>query len=115
MDGAYWDMKAYLEKKPALPTAFVADNDIIALGCMKAFSEAGIRVPQDISVTGFDDVSYSSISDPPLTTVRVPKQEIGRSAVRRIRDKLASPESAPLKIQVCTEFVERDSVRSLKG
>ena len=115
MDGAYRDMKAYLEKKPALPTAFVADNDIIALGCMKAFSEAGIQVPKDISVTGFDDVSFSSISNPPLTTVRVPKQEIGRAAVRRIRDKLASPETVPLKIQVCTEFIERDSVRRLNS
>jgi len=111
IDGAYQDMKRYLSAKPQLPTAFVADNDIIALGAMKAFTEAGVRIPEDISIVGFDDLSYSSISAPPLTTIRVPKQEIGRAAVRRIRDMLSSPESAPLKIQVCTEFIERESVR----
>ena len=111
--GAYQDMKEYLKKGAALPTAFVADNDIIALGAMKAFSEAGVRIPEDVSIIGFDDLSYSSISNPPLTTLRVPKQEMGRVAVRRIRDKLNSPEKTHLKIQVCTEFVERESVRSL--
>lgn len=115
IDGAYLDMKRYLSSKPSLPTAFVADNDIIALGAMKALSEYGIRIPEDVSVVGFDDLSYSSISDPPLTTIRVPKQEIGRAAVRRIRDMLAGPENVPLKIQVCTEFIERNSVRRCTG
>ena len=114
IDGAYQDMKSFLAVGPSLPTAFVADNDIIALGAMKALTEAGLRIPEDISIVGFDDLSYSSISAPPLTTIRVPKQEIGRAAVRRLRDKLASPESAPLKIQVCTEFIERESVKNLK-
>ncbi|MBQ1492778.1 MAG: LacI family DNA-binding transcriptional regulator [Blautia sp.] len=111
--GAYRDMKEYLQRGASLPTAFVADNDIIALGAMKAFSEFGIRIPEDVSIIGFDDLSYSSIANPPLTTLRVPKQEIGRMAVRRIRDKLNDTEKTHLKIQVCTEFIERESVRSL--
>jgi LacI family transcriptional regulator len=114
MDGAYQDMRRYLQSKPQLPTAFIADNDIIALGAMKAFSEYGLQIPQDISIIGFDDLSFSSISNPPLTTLRVPKQEIGRVAVRRIRDKLLDAEDTHLKIQVCTEFIERDSVRTLE-
>lgn len=113
MDGACEDMAAYLEKKPRLPTAFFADNDMIALGAIKAMSKYGIRVPEDISMIGFDDLSYSSISTPPLTTLRVPKQELGRTAVRRLCNMIKDKDNLKLKIQVCTEFIERDSVRNL--
>lgn len=114
MDGAYADMKRYLAGNPKLPTAFFADNDIIALGAMKAMSECGIRVPEDVSVIGFDDLTFSSISSPSLTTLRVPKQEMGRLAVRRLRDMLQDNDDLKLKIQVCTQFIERESVRRLQ-
>ncbi len=115
MDQAYLDMKEYLAKKPKeeLPTAFFADNDMIALGAMKAMWECGLKIPGDISVVGFDDLSYSSISHPPLTTLRVPKQDMGRVAVRRLRDMIRDGDGLHLKTQVCTEFVERDSVREI--
>ena len=120
MDGAYQDMKSYLDTRPQLPTAFFADNDIIALGAMRAMWEYGIRIPEDVSVVGFDDLAFSSISNPPLTTIRVPKQQMGRIAVRRLRDMLQDKstgqdtEETHLKIQVCTDFVERDSVSDLR-
>jgi len=110
INGAYEDMKAYLARKPKLPTAFFADNDIIALGAMKALNEAGYKIPEDVSIVGFDDISYSSISNPPLTTVKVPKQEIGRAAVRRLRDMAGDHERNHIKTQICTQFIERDSV-----
>lgn len=113
MDGAYRDMKRHLAKGCPLPTAFFADNDIIALGAMKAMWEAGIRIPEDVSVVGFDDLTFSSIYNPPLTTVRVPKQEMGKVAVRRLRDIMMDGNDLHLKTQVCTEFVERDSVRAV--
>ena len=115
MDEACEDMKHYLSGHPELPTAFFADNDMIALGAMKAMWEYGIRVPEDVSVVGFDDLTFSAISNPPLTTIRVPKQEIGRVAVRRLRDMMKDPESACLKIQVCTDFVERSSTCRCRG
>lgn len=113
MDGAHADMKRYLETNPKLPTAFFADNDMIALGAMKAMSECGIRIPEDVSVIGFDDLSFSSISTPSLTTLRVPKQEMGRIAVRRLRDMIKDNDDVKLKIQVCTQFIERESVKRL--
>lgn len=113
MDGAYQDMKHFLKRNPKLPTAFFADNDMIALGAMKAMREFGIRIPEDVSVVGFDDLSFSSIFSPSLTTLRVPKQEIGRFAVRRLREIMQEPNSPNLKIQVCTQFIERESVRSI--
>lgn len=114
MNDAYRDMVAYLQKKPKLPTAFFADNDMIALGAMKAMQEAGIRIPQEVSVVGFDDIPFSEITSPRLTTIRVPKHEMGQAAARRIIELIRKPTSAKLKIQICTSFVERDSVREIK-
>ncbi|MDD3217637.1 MAG: LacI family DNA-binding transcriptional regulator [Lachnospiraceae bacterium] len=110
MEGAYSDMKEYLKKKPKLPTAFFADNDMIALGAVKALQESGYRIPEDISIIGFDDLPFSEISSPRLTTIRVNKQEIGELAVRRIHEIIKGVGKSKLKINVCTEFIERDSV-----
>lgn len=113
MDGAYKDMLQYLNTRPKLPTAFFADNDMIALGVMKAFIEKGYRIPEDISLIGFDDLESSEISTPRLTTIRVFKQEMGQLAVRRLYDVIRDANGIKSKIQICTEFVERDSVRDL--
>lgn len=110
MNDAYADMKELLRKKPKLPTAFFADNDMIALGAMKALTEYGYRIPEDVSIIGFDDIPYSEISSPRLTTIRVPKQEMGQMAARRIIELMKKPSNAKLKIQICTNFIERDSV-----
>ena len=116
MDQAYQDMKEFLTRKPKpkLPSAFFADNDMIALGAMKAMWECGIRIPEDVSIVGFDDLTFSSIANPPLTTLRVPKQDMGRVAVRRLRDMMKDAPGLHLKTQVCTEFVERQSVREMR-
>lgn len=113
MNGAYKDMIEYLKEKPSLPTAYFADNDMIALGAIRALQEIGIRVPEDVSVVGFDDLPFSEISNPPLTTLRVPKQEMGRLAVRKLIEVLNGKDKVKTKTQVCTVFVERSSVRDL--
>ena len=113
IDGAYEDMKRNLMGKPKLPTAFLADNDMIALGAMKAMAEVGVRIPEDVSIVGFDDLTFSSISYPPLTTLRVPKQEMGRAVVRRLRDMIKDNDGIKMKMQMCTQFIERKSVRKL--
>ena len=113
IDGAYENMKQYLSEKVKLPTAFFADNDMIALGAMKAMAEFGIRIPEDISIVGFDDLTFSSISYPPLTTLRVPKQEMGRAVVRRLRDILKDNDGIKIKMQMCTQFIERESVKKI--
>lgn len=113
MDGAYKDMLQYLNQKPKLPTAFFADNDMIALGAMKALIEKGYRIPEDVSLIGFDDLESSGISTPRLTTIRVFKQEMGQLAVRRLRDIIKDGNGIKSKTQVCTQFIERDSVKDL--
>lgn len=115
MNGAYKDMLFYLDHQPELPTAFFADNDMIALGAMKALQEKGYKIPEDISIIGFDDLSFCEITTPRLTSLRVPKEEMGRMAVRKVIDMVKRKDTIVSKIQVCTEFIERDSVKDLKS
>ncbi len=109
--GACQDMAAVLETAPALPTAFFADNDMIALGAMRALQEKGYRVPEDISVIGFDDLPYGAISYPALTTVQVPKEEMGRQGVRRLLEAAKGEGACRTKLQMLGRFVERESVK----
>ncbi|GFZ32112.1 LacI family transcriptional regulator [Clostridium zeae] len=115
LDGAYKDMKKYLESnKKDLPTALFAFNDIIALGAMKAMQECGINIPKDVSIIGFDDIPFSSLSYPNMTTIKVYTEQMGRLAVNRIIDKINDEEDeVPLKIEIDTTLVERNSVVKL--
>lgn len=111
IETAYKGMKKYLEGKPSLPTAFFAENDTIAIGAMKALKECGYRVPEDVSIIGFDNLTFGAISNPPLTTINVYKREMGQMAVRELVQGIEDPNKVKMKIQVCTDFVERESVR----
>ena len=114
LESSYEGMRRYLEKNPKLPTAFFADNDVIALGVMKAMQEKGIEIPAQVSIVGFDDINFGTVSVPALTTIHVFKQEMGEVAVRRVLDHVRYSDSKiKMKIQVYTEFTERDSVREL--
>ncbi len=113
LNGAYHDMLKYLEESRELPTAFFADNDMIALGAMKALQEKNIRIPDQVSVMGFDDLSYSEISSPRLTTIRVPSYDMGRLVVQRIADIMEKRQDCIVKLQVCTTFVERETVKKI--
>lgn len=113
IESAYVGMKNYLVKAEDLPTAFFADNDTIAIGAMRAIKEQGYRIPEDISIIGFDNISYGAISEPPLTTINVHKHEMGEMAVRELVRVTESSGRIKMKVQVCTDFVERASVRTL--
>jgi len=73
----------------ALPTAIICGSDAIAYGCIEVLAASGVRVPQDISVTGFDDTLMARMTSPPLTTVRQPFREMGRCAVDRLLVQIA--------------------------
>lgn len=110
--GAYQDMASQLAAREKLPTAFFCVNDIMAFGVMKALKERGVRIPEDVSIIGFDNLPSAALSDPPLTSVDVSKVQIGRTAVRILFDRMSSKSSAPaLKILVSGRLVERSSVR----
>jgi LacI family transcriptional regulator len=71
-----------------LPTAIMCGNDLIALGVLLEFARRGIRAPDDVSIVGFDDLSWSEAATVPLTTVRQPREELGRHAVRLLLDEI---------------------------
>lgn len=108
-DGAYQSVRDLLEKGIKFPSALVANNDSIALGAMKAFKEAKIRIPDEISIVGFDSIPFSTISDPPLTTMEVSCAEMGIWAVRILCDRIQYPFSSVTKMEVGTKLLERSS------
>ncbi len=109
--GAYTDMAAHLQRGVNLPSALFATNDIIALGAMKAFQEYNIRVPEDISLIGFDNLSMSEVASPSLSTVNVPKRQIGQVALDMLYLKLNHTTTrAPMVNLISTELVKRESV-----
>jgi LacI family transcriptional regulator, galactose operon repressor len=90
-------------------SAVFCGNDPTAVGVLKALREAGLRVPEDVSVIGFDD-DLADHTAPPLTTIRVDKEEMGAAAVRRLRDRVLEPETATATLTLGVRLVERDSV-----
>lgn len=96
-------------------TALFAYNDISALGAMRAFQEAGRRIPEDISVIGFDDVSIASFSVPSLTTVRQPLLSMGRIAAQTIIDRIEERAAYEQEIAVEPELVVRASTAPPNG
>ncbi|MBO0859653.1 MAG: substrate-binding domain-containing protein [Chloracidobacterium sp.] len=73
-----------LRLAPAAPTAIISGNDLMAIGALRELKSAGLRAPQDISVIGFDDISFASLAEPPFTTILIPRSEIGGNAVEAL-------------------------------
>ncbi len=102
----------FLTRSPA-PTAFCCYNDMTAIGALAALKRCGRRVPDDISLVGFDDIEFASYVDPPLTTIRQPKDEMGRLAMRMLLDLL---QGKPItNIMVTGELIVRESTRPIVG
>jgi LacI family transcriptional regulator len=91
------------------PTAVVCFNDKVAVGVMEAAAARGLRVPRDLSVTGFDDIDVSRASTPRLTTVRQPLQEMGRTAVTMLMRQLDGQAHETLSMELETRLVVRES------
>ena len=92
---------------PDRPTAIFASSDAAAFGVMSAAHDVGLRVPDDLSVLGFDDVVEASYPSSALSTVRQPLREMGHVAVRRLMSLIAQPAQAPERIVMGTELVVR--------
>lgn len=109
---AYQDMKDLLLNKPHnvhMPSIFVSDLDYIALGAIRALKEYGYRIPEDISVIGYDDIPTCEVFDPPLTTVQVNREDIGRIAVRCLIEKIASSSNHYINTQISASLMIRGS------
>jgi LacI family transcriptional regulator len=94
---------------PDRPTALVGFNDKSAVGALRAAAERGLRVPRDLSVVGFDDIDLSRATQPTLTTVRQPLQEMGRMAVSLLMRLIERHKLEALHVELATELVIRGS------
>lgn len=96
-------------------TAVFCYNDLMAIGLMRELQLAGIKVPEDMSILGFDNIFGSDFTTPPLSTIRSPLREAGDAAVRNILDKLYSPEPGATPGPLLTELVLRGSTGPAAG
>ena len=100
------------KKKPY--TAIVAINDLIAYGIIQRLLEQGIRIPEDVSIISFDNIPYSALIHPPLTTMDMPARLLGQRACNLIVDSLGSNrDHNGITLSVSAELVIRKSVRAL--
>ena len=116
-DRAYQDLDRWLEGRTALPQALFAENDVVAAAAIRALTARGIRVPQDISVMGFDDIPLCEMVEPTITTVHSFKETLGREAVTLLHRRISSGQSAAqiqasgvMKVSLSTRIVARKSV-----
>lgn len=106
-------MKSLLQSGKAFTAAFIA-SDNVAMGSKSALREAGLRIPDDISIMGFDDIPWAEYSDPPLTTVRLPAQKLASEACLLLLDLMKGSEPEERNLVLDTELVVRKSCRELK-
>ena len=96
---------------PEPPTCILLTDDYAALGGMEAISKAGLRIPEDISVTGYDGIQFTQLMRPRLTTVRQDTASIGCEAARLLLDRIENPsQSAPLPVLVSSELITGETV-----
>jgi LacI family repressor for deo operon, udp, cdd, tsx, nupC, and nupG len=99
---------AAIAARASRPDAVFCSSDAMAIGMMRALSSAGIRVPEDISVAGFDDIEFAAMVQPALTTIRQPRRELGQTGANVLIDLLQG-RPAPERLRLKTELVARAS------
>ena len=90
-------------------TAIVAANDLLALGCYDALDRRGAACPRDISITGFNDITFADRFSPPLTTVRIPHRVMGEQAARLLLAEIEDPQAQKQEIKLEPTLVARGS------
>ncbi|WP_342433714.1 LacI family DNA-binding transcriptional regulator [Neobacillus sp. FSL H8-0543] len=111
-DKAYALAKNYLQEK--CPTAFLCFSDLMAYGVMRAVKEAGLRIPEDVSITGFDNLVFSSYTEPKLTTIHQDFVEIGRQSALLLKNLMENKQDTR-HVFVPYQLVERGTVGEARG
>ena len=97
-----------------MPTAIFVANDSMAAGCYKAAYEIGLKIPEDISIIGFNDIPTAKYMIPPLTTVKVQMEYMGEYAVHMLEERLNEERELCMKVTLPARLYIRDSVKELK-
>ncbi len=113
-DAVYTALKKELSSLEKLPTALFADNDIIAIWTIRILKELGYTIPKDVSIISFDNIPFTEILDPPLSTINIPKFEMGCVAVTTLINKIENNICGTLNIELKTNLIIRESISTLK-
>lgn len=114
VDDAHQAMRVRLASQRTEYSAIFCANDASAIGVMRALHEVGKQVPADISLIGYDDVPAASLLTPALTTFHIDCEEMGQLAVQRMVYRALKPEAAPIRVEIASRLVERQSVATYK-
>jgi DNA-binding LacI/PurR family transcriptional regulator len=101
-----------LLRLPVLPTAVFAGSNLMTLGALQAIHEAGLRIPEDMAVVGFDDMPWAVSLNPPLTAVAQPAYQVGVTAARLLLERLQNPLKPPRRVVLETTLIVRSSCGS---
>ena len=115
IEGTCNDIHILLQQGITMPKAMIADNDLIAIGALKGFLQNGLKVPDDVSLIGFDDIPMASIFEPSLTTVNVSRKNLGYLAVEQLIWRIKNPNSPFRRSSIGTTLTIRNSVKKLNG
>ena len=102
-------LKKYLKKQTRRPDAFICSNDAIAAVFKQTLEKAGLRVPEDVMLTGFADLPVAALMSPPLTTVRQNREQMAQAAFRRLMERIADPSLPPCDLFLPATLVARES------
>ncbi|MGB4593467.1 MAG: LacI family DNA-binding transcriptional regulator [Coriobacteriia bacterium] len=110
---AEWGRAAVLQlmARDSLPDAVICGNDEIAVGVLGEFRRKHVRVPEDVLVTGFDDIRFAAMADPPLTTVRQPHEQLAAECIRLLDARMADPDTPVQRTAIAPSLVVRDSTQ----
>ncbi|WP_044470754.1 substrate-binding domain-containing protein [Mannheimia massilioguelmaensis] len=108
-EGGFNGMNQLLNKKP-YPSAVFACSDTIAVGAYRAIWQKGLRIPEDISIIGYDDIELASYLSPPLSTISQPKQELGKLAIETLLERINNKNADYKKIILKPELINRSSI-----
>ncbi len=112
IEGGTQAMKSLLNL-PVRPTAVIASNDLMAIGALSAIHDAGLKVPDDISLVGFDDISFARLTQPPLTTVALSREQLAIMALTAIEKLIAQSSCEQPECSLPTRLVIRNSTRAI--
>ena len=113
LNAACEDMNRLLDAGRKLPPAFFADNDVIAIGAMRAMQAHGYQLPQDVNIIGVDNTMLSQICIPALSSIQISCAALGEQAIQLLLDQIADPSGEQLHIHIGSRFIARESTAGL--
>ncbi len=112
-EDGYISAKKIIRLGEEKPTAYFAANDALAIGCIRGLKEQNIKIPGEVSIIGFDDIEFDLELDPPLTTMRVEKEDLGISAVQKVVDMINNKSPMYTRTRIPAELIKRKSCRRI--